>query len=112
VRLAAGGRTYEQKVQVLEDPRIEVSAAERKAWTDALVTIGEAYRGAVGLIEQASGRGSSGGDLATVARELQSRLASLYRDVSQSTAKPTIDQQAQMQFYETELRSLRTRVNR
>ena len=36
IRLVAGGRTLEQKVEVREDPRIDVSPAERKQWTDAV----------------------------------------------------------------------------
>ena len=36
VRLVAGGRTLEQKVEVREDPRIDISPAERKQWTDAV----------------------------------------------------------------------------
>ena len=36
VRLVAGGRTLEQKVEVREDPRIDVTPAERKQWTDAV----------------------------------------------------------------------------
>ncbi len=111
VRLTAGGRTYDQKLQVLEDPRIQVSAAERKLWTDALIAVGEMYRGAVSLGEQAQ-PGTGPSDVRRVVRELQSRLSTLYRDMARSTAKPTADQQAQMQFFEAQLRSLRARLGR
>jgi hypothetical protein len=109
VRLTAGGKTFEQKLQVLEDPRIQVSAAERKQWTDALIAVGEMYRSATSLGDQAQA-GSS--DLRRIVRELQSRLSTLYRDMARSTAKPTADQQAQMQFFEAQLRSLRARLGR
>jgi hypothetical protein len=113
VRLTAGGTTYEQKLQVLEDPRIQISAANRKAWTDALLAIGETYRGAVATPADVNRRGGPGSNgVRDVARELQSRLATLYRDMARSTARPTADQLAQMQFFETELRSLRSRVAR
>jgi hypothetical protein len=112
VRLSARGRTYEQKLQVLEDPRIQVPPADRKAWTDALLALAAVYRETALLVPQASGRAGAGVDLSDVARELQSRLATLYRDLSRSTAKPTADQQAQMRFYDEELRSLRSRLAR
>ena len=112
VRLSAGDKVYEQKLQVLEDPRIQVSAGDRKLWTEALLAIGESYRGAASLVDEVARRsGAAASDLPAVARELHSRLAGLYRDVAQSTAKPTVDQQAQMQFLNTELDSLRKRVN-
>ena len=112
VRLSAGEKMFEQKLQVLEDPRIQISAGDRTLWTDALLAIGASYRGAVSLVEEvARHRGAPSTDLSAVARELQSRLLALYRDVAQSTAKPTADQQAQMQFLKTELDSLRKRVN-
>jgi hypothetical protein len=113
VRLTAGGQTYDQKLLVLEDPRIQISAADRKAWTDALIAIGETYRGAVSALDDVRARGRAGSnDGRDVLRELQSRLATLYRAMAQSTAKPTADQQSQIQFFETELRSLRARVAR
>ena len=113
VRLTAGGKTYDQKLQVLEDPRIQIPAADRKAWTDALLASGEMYRGAVSLLDEVNRRGRSGADdLRGVVRELRSRLATLYRDMARSTAKPTADQQAQMQFFRTELDALRVRVSR
>jgi hypothetical protein len=112
VRLSVGDRTYEQKLQVLEDPRIQISAGDRKLWTEALVAIAETYRGAATLVDEAARRGGAGsGDVGAVARELHSRLAGLYRDVARSTAKPTADQTAQMQFLKTELDALRKRIN-
>jgi hypothetical protein len=112
VRLTAGDRIYEQKLQVLEDPRIQIAAADRTLWTDALLAIGAAYRGAAALVDEVARRSAAASDdLPVVARELQSRLLRLYRDVAQSTAKPTADQQAQLQFLKTELESLRRRVN-
>jgi hypothetical protein len=112
VRLSVNDRTYEQKLQVLEDPRIQISAGDRKLWTDALVAIGETYRGAAALVDETARRGGAGsGDLGAVVRELHSRLAGLYRDVARSTAKPTADQVAQMLFLKSELDAVRKRVN-
>ncbi len=109
VRLTAGGRTFEQKVQVNEDPRLQVSAAERKAWTDALVSVGEMYRGAVTLVDQLTKRGTAAIEQREIARELQTRLVTLYRALGQSTGRPTADQQSQIQFYQQELASLQRR---
>jgi photosystem II stability/assembly factor-like uncharacterized protein len=111
VRLTVGGRAYDQTLRVLEDPRVQASASDRKAWTEALLSVGEMYRGAATIVERV-GRDSApaSSDLRRVARELRARLLSLYRDMSQSTAKPTADQQAQMQFFRTELESLRRRA--
>ncbi len=35
VRMVAGGRTLEQKVEVREDLRIDITPADRKLWTGA-----------------------------------------------------------------------------
>jgi hypothetical protein len=112
VRLTVVERSYEQKLRVLQDPRIQIPEADRRQWTDSLLAIAETYRGAVSLLDGIGRGGRESGDLQSVARELQSRLATLYRDLSRSTARPTADQQAQAQFFETELRSLRARVAR
>ena len=69
------------------------------------------YRSAVALGDQVQ-PGTGSRDLRGVVRELQSRLSTLYRDLGQSTEKPTADQQAQMQFFEAQLRSPRARVGR
>ena len=43
VRLDAGGRSYEQSVEVREDPRLEIAPAERRAWTETLLEIADLY---------------------------------------------------------------------
>ena len=111
IRLSTLGLTREQTLRVIEDPRIRIPAADRKACTGALLAIAETYRGAVSVLEEANRRSRRGSnDVRGAARELQSRLATLYRDMSQSTAKPTADQHSQMQFFTTELEGLRKRA--
>ena len=105
-----GGRTYDRPLRVLEDPRVQVPAPDRKAWTDALLSVAEMYRGASAIVERLGGESATSGDLRRVARELRSRVLSLYRAMSQSTGRPTADQRAQIQFYTTELESLRRRA--
>jgi photosystem II stability/assembly factor-like uncharacterized protein len=95
VRLAAAGKTVEQRVTVREDPRIDIPAAERKEWTDTLLAIADLYRAAaarVDTVPQAE---------RTSARELQTRLATLYSAVSGSTGPLTADQRSQLQYFST-----------
>ena len=108
VRLIALGQTSEQKLQVREDPRIQIAPADRKAWTDALLLVAELYRSAVALRNQLSARGATQ-EARDTARELQTRVATLYRQLGGSTGRPTADQQAQMQFYRTSLDNLQRR---
>jgi hypothetical protein len=111
LRLTAGGKSTEQNLQVREDPRLQVSPADRKAWTDALLSVADMYRAAVGLLERVNRESvPPPNDVRRISRELQSRLVTLYRDMSQSTATPTSDQQAQMLFFKSELESLRRRA--
>jgi photosystem II stability/assembly factor-like uncharacterized protein len=110
VRLTAGGRTHDQPLQVVEDPRIQVSTADRKAWTDAQVAIADLYRGAATLTERLDRDTTpASADVRRMARELRTRLLTLYRDIGRSTARPTADQQAQMQFLRGQLEGLRRR---
>src|SRR6185295_18931862 len=67
VRLSVGEKVYEQKLQVLQDPRIQISAGDLKLWTDALLAIGESYRGAASLVDQIAQRtGAAPSDLPAV----------------------------------------------
>ena len=111
VRLTASGKTLEQKLRVVEDPRIQVTAEERQAWTDALLDIADTYRGADALVTELA-KPNASSDLRRLARELQSRIVRLYRAVGDSTGRPTADQQSQAQFYKAELASLRSRMAR
>jgi photosystem II stability/assembly factor-like uncharacterized protein len=113
ISLSANGKTATTTVRVLEDPRIQVSAADRKAWTDAQLSVAALYRDVSGLLDQGA-RGSTGSagrdpSLVRTARELQARVASLYRAIGDSTGRPTADQQSQIRFYTSELDSLRKR---
>src|SRR5262249_61146966 len=107
----AGGGTVEQKLLVKEDPRIDVSPADRKLWTDALIAVADVYRGAVTLRERLSTSTAVQPDLRDTARELATRLATLYRQIGSSTGRPTADQQAQLQFFRTELESVQKRAS-
>jgi hypothetical protein len=111
VRLTVGDHTFDQKLQVLEDPRVQVPAADRHAWTDAQLGLAETYRGTIAVLTEL-GQSDASPDLRRIARELQSSIVSLYRAIGDSTGKPTADQQSQAQFYETELESLRARARR
>jgi hypothetical protein len=103
VRLTVDGRTHEQRVQVADDPRITVAPAARAEWTATLLRLGEMHRSASVLVDGARSAGAQG-DVARerlrVTRELQSRIASLYRAVSASTGPLTSDQRQQMTFFD------------
>jgi photosystem II stability/assembly factor-like uncharacterized protein len=108
VRLTAGGKSQDQKLQVLEDPRVQVTAADRQAWTDTQLALASMYREATELVGKAGP--ASGSELPRIARELQTRIATLYRAIGQSTGRPTVDQQSQIEFFRGELTSLRSRL--
>jgi hypothetical protein len=109
VRLTVAGKTYDQPVEVKEDPRIQVSAADRQAWDEALRAAADLYRGTLEVIAQANAK-KAPADLKTTAQELQSRVVDLYRALEESTGQPTADQKSQLEFYRTELDSLRKRA--
>ncbi len=113
VRLSAGGGSTEQPVDVKDDPRIQVGAAERQEWNAALTAIADLYRSATALVDRVNERGASPDDEAgRPARELRARITTLYRSLGDSTGRPTADQRSQMEFYRTELDALTKRAGR
>jgi photosystem II stability/assembly factor-like uncharacterized protein len=110
VKLMVAGRTYEQPVVVREDPRVTLTATERRAWETALDSIGNVYRGAHALVTDA-GRGADSTMMRT-ARELRDRVGALYGSVMRGGGAPTTDQKAQMAYFPAKLRDLRARVPR
>ncbi len=96
VRLRAGGRTSEKPLTVREDPRIDVSAADRRAWDGTLRDIAEVWTRATVVsarLQAAAGASAENRRLAAAAVE---QLGGLYGAVSDFTGRPTSDQLAQV----------------
>jgi len=124
VRLAAGGRSLEQRVKVEEDPRIAIGPSERRAWTEVLLSLGRLYRDADAMLAKARAAvepivksGTAPADLQaeaedalSTATELRSRVSTLYREIGAFTGPITADQRSQIEYYPTVLRDLEARV--
>ncbi len=109
IRLVAGGRTLEQKVEVREDPRIDVSPAERKQWTDAVqqaAALAREFGPVNDRIQKMPGTGADVTDLKRQSRELISRISGLYGAVGRWTGAPTKDQLSRLAFYQTMVKQL------
>ena len=112
VRLEANGSASEQPLEVREDPRIaeRVSEADRRAWTETLLEIGELRRRAQALsrrVAQAvsAARDDEGGAsdeltvLAREANEFSSRISRLEGEASGIVGPLTGEQATQWQYY-------------
>lgn len=104
IRMVAGGRTLEQKVEVREDPRIDVTPAERKQWTDALTQVtalARMYAPVNERIQKLGGTGADVVDLKRQSRELLSRISGLYGAIGRWTGAPTKDQASRLAYYQS-----------
>ncbi len=119
VRLAAGGQVVEQKVRVSDDPRIEVPQTERERWTAAQLEVAALYRDATALVDSTARRASAAPEgraaldareRQRVARELQTRLLTLYRAIGGSTGPLTADQRAQVEYFRSFMRVFEARL--
>jgi hypothetical protein len=102
VRLAAGGRTIEQKVDVREDPRIDVTPADRKVWSDTLsqvVALIRQFAPVNDRIQKLPSGAPNAADLKRQSRELVSRLGGLYGQLGRWMGAPTKDQLSEVKFY-------------
>ncbi len=109
VRLVAGGRTLEQKVEVREDPRIDVSPAERKQWTDAVhqaAALAREFGPVNDRIQKLPGTGADVVDLRRQSRELISRISGLYGALGRWTGAPTKDQISRLAYYQQMVKTL------
>jgi len=116
VRLVVDGATWERSVDVGEDPRIELTDAERRAWREALTDLG-AQLAEVGpladslmelerRLDSLSGspdpnRTAALRDVGPPFRELRSRLERLYGAVNSWPGPPTTDQMRQATYLST-----------
>ncbi|MDH4067141.1 MAG: glycoside hydrolase, partial [Acidobacteriota bacterium] len=103
IRLAAGGRTIEQKVEVKDDPRIDAPPADRKVWTDfhgQVARVIRDYAPVAEKVQKAPAGDTERTDLKRQARELMSRLTGLYNAVGRWVGRPTADQQSEFRFYQ------------
>jgi photosystem II stability/assembly factor-like uncharacterized protein len=110
VRLTANGRTHEQKVEVREDPRIDITPADRKVWHDTLMQVATLIREFAPVndrTQKSEGKDPATLDLKRQSRELMSRLTGLYNDIGRITARPTADQMSRLNFYRDQLGRLR-----
>lgn len=124
VRLSTGGRTMEQRVRVEEDPRIVVSPAVRRAWTETLLSLGRLYQDSDALLAKVrtaaervikSGTAppavrSEAEEVLAASAELRNRISTLYREISGSTGLITADQRSQLEYYPTVLKDLEQRL--
>ncbi len=104
VSLDAAGAKSTQRVVVREDPRIRVSRADRKNWTEfqrhvaAVVT---QFAPVADRARRANARDAQTTDNKRQAQELLARLGTLYNASARWTGLPTADQRSQLAYYQT-----------
>jgi hypothetical protein len=102
VRLASGGRTLEQKVEVKDDPRID--ATGRSQGVERLPGAGggaiRQFAPVADKVQKAPAGDDARTDLKRQARELLSRLTRLYGETGRWVGRPTADQQSEFKFYQ------------
>ena len=109
IRLVAANRTFEQKVEVREDPRIDISPAERKQWADAVqqaAALARQFGPVNDRIQKIPMGGADVADLKRQSRELTSRIGSLYGAIGRWTGAPTKDQLSRLAYYQTMAKQL------
>ena len=109
VRLVAGNQKHEQRVEVREDPRIDITPAERRQWTDALqqaAALAREFSPVNDRIQKLPGTGADVVDLKRQSRELLSRIAGLYGAIGRWTGAPTKDQITRLAYYQQTAKTL------
>jgi hypothetical protein len=113
VHMVVAGQTFEQKVDVREDPRIEISAGDRKLWTDAVqqtAALAREFGPVNDRIQKLPGSGEDVTDLKRQARELVSRITGLYGGLGRWTGAPTRDQLSRLAYYQQMAKTLTSKA--
>jgi hypothetical protein len=98
-----GGKTFEQRVEVKDDPRIDATPADRKVWTDFQMQVAAAIRQFAPIadkVQRAPAGDAARTDLKRESRELLSRLGRLFGETGRWVGRPTADQQSEFKFYQ------------
>lgn len=128
VRLTVDGRSYEQPVEVREDPRVNLPAEARSAWTASLREIGDGHRRATELVTRwqpvaarlrpnatsplSGARREEAARLDAQIEEVLSRFGRLYGDVAGWTGPMTSDQRTQLDYLTRKLTELSQAADR
>lgn len=128
VELEVEGSTYTKGFRIVDDPRLDIDLAVRKAWTNSLFEIGDLYQRIVNdtktvrplfwktekLQEQKAWIHTAAlAELTELNRmydELLNRTTGLYREVSSWMGPMTADQHSQMEYYAAMQQQLSTRT--
>jgi photosystem II stability/assembly factor-like uncharacterized protein len=115
VRLAAAGRTMEQRVEVREDPRVTVSAADRKVWSDTLMSLAATIRESAPVNDRMQKVAGTDAEVSTLKRqwrELMARLTGVYGEIGRWTGRPNADQMSEVKYYTEMAQKLREAAKR
>ncbi len=128
VRLTVSGQAQEQRVEVREDPRLDVAPDTRRRWTATLLDLAGFYdevtaewNRLVPALERVRAQRDTTDvedapaeieETAELLGELHSRVGRLYFDVMGWTGPPTADQASRWEYYRRKLVELRPRVER
>ena len=103
VKLDAGGVTTSTRVVVREDPRITVTRAERRAWTDfqrQVAALATEFAPVADKARRSTSRDAQVIDNKRQAAELLARISTLYNASARWTGRPTADQRTQLAYYQ------------
>ena len=103
VRLVSNDMTMEQRVVVNDDPRLTVSAADRRAWTAfqrEIAVLATSFQPLAERLRGATPGDSTAADRRRQAQELMSRIGTLYSETGRWTGLPTADQRSQLAYYQ------------
>jgi hypothetical protein len=84
---------------IREDPRIDLAAADRRAWREAQRAAGDLWARAATLAAKMETTSAINAESRRLATEVRDRLRGLYRDFDDFTGRPTADQMSELAYY-------------
>ncbi|MEI6739912.1 MAG: hypothetical protein WCK74_06330 [Gemmatimonadaceae bacterium] len=103
VHLDAGGVKSSQTVQVLDDPRLKVTTADRQRWTAfqrQIAALATQFAPVADRARKTTAKDSTTVDQRRQAIELLARISTLYSATARWTGVPTADQRTQLTYYQ------------